>query len=555
MAFEKEKWWKEQVVYQIYPRSFNDTTGNGIGDLNGVIEKLDYVKSLGIDAIWLNPIYDSPCDDMGYDISDYRNILKEFGTISDFKKLLNEAHKRDIKIIMDLVVNHSSDEHSWFMEACKSKDSKYHDYYIFKDGKKGLPNNWDSYFGGSAWEYNAATDDYYLHLFSKKQPDLNWKNPELREEVKDIMKFWFDMGIDGFRMDVINFISKRHGFPDRDKNEELGRSYSFGPKFHDYMKEINKDVLLKYNCMTVGECPGTSVEQAIETVGYDRGELQTIFHFEAMNVDTGPNGEYYYPGTIDFKEFKDVFSRWHKGLYGKAWNSVYLMNHDQPRTVSRFGNDKKYRKESAKMLATFQLSMCGTPYIYQGEEIGMTNCHFEPEEFRDIQMINYFAEMTEKGHTKEELMPGLLYRGRDNSRTPMQWDKSKNGGFSNADETWIKMNPNYKNINVAESETDEDSILSYFREMIKVRKHNKVLVYGDYENLDPESLDTYTFRRFLADEEIIVVLNFTDKVIENSLINSFDDKSVLISNYPDIKLTEKGTLILRPYEAKIIRVK
>ena len=550
-----EVWWKELIVYQIYPRSYNDTTGTGVGDIKGITEKLDYVRSLGANAIWLNPVYDSPCDDMGYDISNYREILKDFGTLEDFKMLLDEAHKRDIRIIMDLVVNHSSDEHQWFVEACKSKDNPYHDYYMFKDAKNGLPNNWDSYFSGPTWDYNEATDEYYLHLFSKKQPDLNWENETVRKEVYDIMKFWLDMGVDGFRMDVINLISKKSGLPDRDLKDEIGKSYSYGPKFHEYIKEMKREVLQHYDCMTVGECPGTSVDAAIKTVGYDRNELQTIFHFEAMQIDLGPNGENFYPGKVNLKKFKEVNTRWHKALYGKAWNSIYFMNHDQPRTVSRFGDDKKYRKESAKMLATFQLSMCGTPYIYQGEEIGMTNCHFEPEEFRDIQMINYYAEMRKKGHTKEELMPGLLYRGRDNSRTPMQWKCSKNGGFSTADETWIKMNPNYKDINVAESENDKDSILNYFRKMIEVRKKNKALIYGDYEILDPDSENTYIFKRFLNDDEVIVALNFSGKEIKLDVVKKIKEKKVVISNYPDSKYDSMENLILRAYEAKIIRIK
>jgi oligo-1,6-glucosidase len=549
-----EKWWKELIVYQIYPRSYNDTTDTGVGDINGITEKLDYIKSLGVNAIWLNPVYKSPNDDMGYDISDYRDIMSEFGTLEDFKMLLTEAHKREIRIIMDLVVNHSSDEHQWFVEACKSNDNPYHDYYMFRDANNGIPNNWDSYFSGSTWEYNKPTNEYYLHLFSKKQPDLNWENETVRKEVYDIMKFWLDMGIDGFRMDVINLISKKVGLPDRDLSEEIGKSYSYGPRFHEFMKDMSKEVLSKYDAMTVGECPGTDVEDAIKTVGYDRDELQTVFHFEAMQVDMGPNGENFYPGKVDLRKFKEVNTHWHKALYGKAWNSIYFMNHDQPRTVSRFGNDTTYRKESAKMLATFQLSMCGTPYIYQGEEIGMTNCHFEPEEFRDIQMINYYAEMTEKGHSKEELMPGLLYRGRDNSRTPMQWENLKNGGFSTSDSTWIKMNPNYKEINVAECENDSDSILNYFRKMIEVRKNNKVLVYGDYEILDADSEDTYIFKRFLDNEEVIVALNFSDKEIVFDAVKDVKQKEVIISNYSDSRFSNDNSLVLRAFESKIIRI-
>ncbi|MCF7791083.1 MAG: alpha-glucosidase [Victivallales bacterium] len=551
---EEEKWWKELVVYQVYPRSFKDSSGNGIGDLKGITEKLDYIKSLGVNAVWLNPVYESPCDDMGYDISDYRNILRDLGTMDDFKILLNEAHKRNILIIMDLVVNHTSDEHEWFSEACKSRNNPYHDYYFFKDARNGIPNNWVSFFSGSAWDYNEPTDEYYLHIFSKKQPDLNWENEKVRREVYDIMKFWFEMGIDGFRMDVINLISKKPGLPDRDEDEDLAESYSFGPKFHDYMKEMNREVLSKYKCVTVGECPGTTVEQALDTVGYDRNELHMIFHFDAMPLDSGPNGEHFYPGKVDYQKFKQVFTKWHKALYGKGWNSIYLMNHDQPRAVSRFGNDGKYREETAKMLATFQLSMCGTPYIYQGEEIGMTNCHFEPEEFRDIQMINYYAEMTAKGYSKEELLPGLLYKGRDNSRTPMQWDRTKNGGFSNADNTWIKVNPNYEKINVDESENDPDSILNYFRKMIKARKNNKTLVYGDYDIIEPDNEKIYAYKRFTDNDELIVILNLTDGEVTFNSGYNLKSKAEIIGNYSGTKFNKKNEIQLRPYEAKIIRL-
>ncbi|MCP4180572.1 MAG: alpha-glucosidase [bacterium] len=548
-------WWKEAVVYQIYPRSFKDTTGSGVGDIKGITEKLDYISSLGADVIWLNPIYDSPCDDMGYDISDYRNILHEFGTMHDFEELLHEAHKRNLKIIMDLVVNHTSDQHKWFCEAKKSKDNKYNNYYIFSKGKDDkYPNNWCSIFGGPAWEYNKQTDEYFLHLYAKTQPDLNWDNPDLRKEIYSMMKFWMDKGIDGFRMDVINFISKKPGLPEKPDGVTSEEFYANGPNLHAYLKEMYKEVLSKYDCMTVGECPGVHCEDALKIVGDKQDELNMLFHFESMLVDLGPNGEFFYEGKINLPRFKKVLDKWHKALYNKGWNSIYLMNHDQPRSVSRFGNDKKYWSESAKMLATFQLSLCGTPYIYQGEEIGMTNCQFEPEEFRDIWMINYYKEMKDKGYQKDELLPGLLYRGRDNSRTPFQWDDSLNGGFSKSDQTWIKVNPNYTSINAASQENDRNSILNYFRKMINVRKQNKVLIYGDCTIIDAENKNIYAYKRFDKKSEVAIILNFSERSITFDKISDFGKAELIIGNYQFIKLLENG-IYLRPFEAVVIRIK
>ncbi|ACL69702.1 glycoside hydrolase family 13 protein [Halothermothrix orenii] len=563
MTKKEKSWWKEAVVYQVYPRSFNDTTGNGIGDLRGIIEKLDYIKDLGVDVIWLNPVYESPCDDMGYDISNYRKILPQFGTMEDFDLLLSEMHKRGLKLVMDLVVNHTSDEHRWFVESRKSKDNPYRDYYIWKKPKAdgSPPNNWVSYFGGSAWEYDEQTGEYYLHLFSKKQPDLNWENPKVREEVKDIMRFWLDKGVDGFRMDVIGFISKDPDFEDfptdNPSGKDLGDKYANGPRLHEFLQELHDDVLSHYDCMTVGECPGVSPEDALLIVGKDRRELQTLFQFEGMDIDYGKNGSRFSIGNWDVHGFKKVYTKWHKKLYGKAWNSIYLMNHDQPRAVSRFGDDKKYRKESAKMLATFLLSMWGTPYIYQGEEIGMTNCPFEGvEEFRDIEMINYYNEQISKGKTKEEIMPGLLYRGRDNSRTPIQWNDSRNAVFSDAEETWIKVNPNYTEINVEEAEKDPDSILHYFRRMIKTRKDNDVLIYGDYELVDEGNDDVYAYRRFLDNEEMLVLLNFTDKETSCDVSPyNLEDKELIISNYKGGQKVKGTEVTLRPYEARIYKIK
>ncbi|MCP4179362.1 MAG: alpha-glucosidase [bacterium] len=554
MNFEQKKWWKEEIVYQVYPRSFMDSNGDGIGDLKGIISKLDYIESLGITAVWLNPIYDSPNDDMGYDIRDYRKIMTEFGNMEDFDILLSGLHDRNIKLLMDLVVNHTSDEHMWFQEAVKSKDNPYHDYYIFKDAKDGLPNNWDSYFSGPAWKLNKTTGEYYLHLFTQKQPDLNWKNPKVRNEVYDLMKFWFDKGIDGFRMDVINVISKKEGLPDRDLTKEIGTCYKNGPKLHDYLREMNREVLTKYNCLTVGECSGARIEDALETVGYNRNELQTLFHFEAMLTDAAPDGNPFLKTEIDLLKLKEVFTRWHHDLYNKAWNSIYLMNHDQPRSVSRFGNDTEYRKESAKMLGTFQLSMCGTPYIYQGEEIGMTNCHFEPEEFRDVQAVNYRNAKLELGIKEENFMPDLLYKTRDNSRTPIQWNSGKNGGFSKADKTWIKLNPNYKDINISESEQDKDSILHYFRKMIKLRKNNPVLTYGDYELLDRDNKKIYAYKRFTENKSVLIILNFSKDNVTFTIPENINVAEPIIYNYPKKPNLNNNTVKIKPYEAVIYRL-
>ncbi len=552
----KKAWWKEAVVYQIYPISFKDSNNDGYGDLNGIMQKLDYLCDLGIDVVWLNPVYKSPNDDNGYDISDYRDIMKEFGTMEDWEKLLAAMHSKGIKLIMDLVVNHTSDEHPWFIESRKSKDNPYRDYYIWKEGKNGFePNNWKSHFEGSAWELDEKTGEYYLHLFSKKQPDLNWENEKVREEVFDIVKFWLDKGIDGFRMDVINMISKVEGLPsignDASSYVDGGKYFRNGPKVHEYIREMNEKVLSKYDIMTVGETPGVTPEDGLKYAGEDRHELSMIFQFEHVDIDVGPEG----PAVIkDWKltDLKKVMDKWQVELYEKGWNSLYLNNHDQPRMVSRFGDDGKYRVESAKMLGTFLHTLQGTPYIYQGEEIGMTNVHFPSiEDYRDISTVNAYKVAVSMGFPVEMIMPVVHYRSRDNARTPMQWDSSRNAGFSDAD-TWIKINPNYKEINVADAIEDENSIFHHYKKLISFRKNHPVVVYGKYTPLIPEDEKVYSYLRTGENEELLVILNFSSMNVPVSVpeytLNKFSD--LVISNYGYDK--NPGNMEdLKPYEARV----
>ncbi|MDD2973029.1 MAG: alpha-glucosidase, partial [Lachnospiraceae bacterium] len=461
----KKVWWKEAVIYQIYPRSFMDSNGDGIGDLKGITSKLDYLKELGIDVIWLSPCYKSPNDDNGYDISDYREIMDEFGTMEDYKELLQATHDRGIKLVMDLVVNHTSDEHQWFVESRQSKDNPYRDYYIWRDGKDGKePNNWTSFFSGSAWQYDETTDQYYLHMFSKKQPDLNWENEKVRNEVYDMMKYWLDMGCDGFRMDVCSLYSKTPGLPDgAPRSEVVGMEYvKDGPRIHEFFKEMNEKVLSKYDCMSVGETPDVTIEQALQYAANDGSELSMVFQFEQNNLDFGE--DQWSHREVPLPELKACFSKWQTELDGRAWNSLYWTNHDQPRTVSRRGNDKEYRKISQKMLYTMLMTMQGTPYIYQGEEIGMTNTQFDTiQDFDDVEIRNLWNERVIHGNADPEvLMEGIRYRARDNARTPMQWDDTENAGFSTG-KPWLKVNPNYTQINVKESLADEDSIFYYMQ--------------------------------------------------------------------------------------------
>lgn len=549
----KKTWWKESVVYQIYPRSFMDSDNDGIGDIKGITSKLDYLKNLGIDVIWLSPVFKSPNDDNGYDISDYEDIMDEFGTMSDFDELLSEAHNRGIKIIMDLVVNHSSDEHKWFVEARKSKDNPYRDYYIWRDGKDGsTPNNWDSIFSGSAWEYDEETNQYFLHLFSKKQPDLNWENENLRQAVYSMMKFWLDKGIDGFRMDVCNLFSKAEGLPDIGEEGPEG-IYMNGPKIHDYLHEMNKEVLSKYDIMTVGETPGVSPKHARDYVGEDRDELNMVFHFELMDL---PNAsDKFYKKPYKLTDIKNIFMKWYDGLENIGWNSLFMNNHDQPRMVSRFGNDSKYRIESAKMLATLIHTFKGTPYIYQGEEIGMTNiCFDDIKKYRDIETINYYNEKI-KNEDEKSLIERIKITSRDNARTPMQWDDSLNGGFSKST-PWIDVNPNYKQINVKESLEDSSSIFNYYKELIKLRHNNDTIVYGDVKLIYPENERIFAYTRNLEDKQLMVVLNFYENEIDFKVPDNIDINKleVILSNYSD-KVIENETIKLRPYEAIVYKVK
>lgn len=549
----KKTWWKESVVYQIYPRSFMDSDNDGIGDIKGITSKLDYLKNLGIDVIWLSPVFKSPNDDNGYDISDYEDIMDEFGTMSDFDELLSEAHNRGIKIIMDLVVNHSSDEHKWFVEARKSKDNPYRDYYIWRDGKDGsTPNNWDSIFSGSAWEYDEETNQYFLHLFSKKQPDLNWENENLRQAVYSMMKFWLDKGIDGFRMDVCNLFSKAEGLPDIGEEGPEG-IYMNGPKIHDYLHEMNKEVLSKYDIMTVGETPGVSPKHARDYVGEDRDELNMVFHFELMDL---PNAsDKFYKKPYKLTDIKNIFMKWYDGLENIGWNSLFMNNHDQPRMVSRFGNDSKYRIESAKMLATLIHTFKGTPYIYQGEEIGMTNiCFDDIKKYRDIETINYYNEKI-KNEDEKSLIERIKITSRDNARTPMQWDNNLNGGFSKAT-PWIDVNPNYKQINVKESLEDSNSIFNYYKELIKLRHNNDTIVYGDVKLIYPENESIFAYTRNLEDEQLMVVLNFYENEIDFKIPDNIDINKLetILSNYKD-KIIKNETIKLRPYEAIVYKVK
>lgn len=557
----ERKWWKEAVVYQIYPRSFKDNNGDGIGDLPGIIQKLDYLKKLGIGIIWLCPVYKSPNDDNGYDISDYQDIIDEFGTIEDMKELLAEIHRRDIKLIMDLVVNHTSDEHPWFIESCFSKDNPYRDFYIWRKGKNGSPpNNWGSIFGGSAWEYDEKTGEYYLHLFSKKQPDLNWENPRVREEIYKMIKWWLDKGIDGFRIDTANNFSKVPDLPDgkiiKGYKYANGSPYFLnGPHIHDYLQEMNKKVLSKYDIMTVGETPGTTPEIAAKYVNWDRHEFNMIFHFELMDLDHHPIIKW---ESREWKltELKRIFAKWHEGLKEKGWNSLYMNNHDQPRMVSRFGDDKKYHIESAKMLATLLHTLPGTPYIYQGEEFGMTNVAFDNiKDYRDIETLNFYREKTKEGLPKEKIMENIHQTSRDNARTPMQWDDSPNAGFT-AGTPWMKVNPNYIEINVAKDLKDPNSIFYHYQKLTQLRKENLIMAYGDYRLILEDNEHIYSYLRSLGQERLLIILNFfADQTIFNLSANiNYQEKKLLISNYHIEEKEDIKRIYLRPYEARVYKL-
>lgn len=554
----EKRWWKESVVYQIYPRSFCDSNGDGIGDLNGITGKLDYLKELGIDVIWLSPVYKSPNDDNGYDISDYQAIMDEFGTMEDFDRMLATAHEKGIKIMMDLVVNHTSDEHKWFIESRKSTDNPYRDYYIWRPAKEdgSLPNNWGSCFSGPAWEYDKTTDMYFLHLFSKKQPDLNWDNPAVRQDVFDMMNWWLKKGVDGFRMDVISLISKEPGLPDKEPGINGYATFNVsanGPHVHEYLQEMRQKALNNADTITVGECSGVTLEEAKKYARSDEKELNMVFQFEHMDVDSDEKAGKWTTRKMDLRDLKKILTRWQKGLQDIAWNSLYWENHDQPRSVSRFGNDSdKYREISAKMLATCIHMMQGTPYVYQGEELGMTNCPFNTlDNFRDLESINAFHELTEQGKmTEEDMMAAIGYKGRDNARTPMQWDDSAYAGFSTAN-PWIMVNPNYTKINAKDQINREDSVFKYYQKLIKLRHESELIVYGTYDLILDDDKDIYAYIRTLGDEKLIVYCNFSENTREVELPEEFTNGKVLISNYIDAKVNHKITL--RPYEAIVIQ--
>lgn len=552
-----EKWWKNAVVYQIYPRSFKDSNGDGIGDLEGIYEKLDYLAELGIDVIWMSPVYKSPNDDNGYDISDYQDIMDDFGTMDDFDRVLKKAHSLNIKIMMDLVVNHTSDEHKWFIESKKSKDNPYHDYYMWADPDKNgnPPNRWESCFSGSAWEYVESVGQFYLHSFSRKQPDLNWDNPKVREEVFKMMTWWCDKGIDGFRMDVISMISKYPGLPDGPENGNgyTGNTSCDGPNIHKYLREMNKKVLSKYRLITVGECPGVNAEQAKKYANIDGSELDMIFQFEHVSGSAlKPCHHGKWDGeAMTMPELRANFTKWQKDLEGCAWNSLFLSNHDQPRCVSRFGNDsEQYRELSAKMLATMTHFQKGTPYVYQGEELGMTNAYMENiADYRDIESLNAYKELTTKENIPAKTVMGYIKAvGRDNARTPMQWDASDNGGFTSGT-PWLQVNKNYKTINAAAQVNDPDSVFAYYKKLIALRHTNEVMVNGVYDILIPDHPQIYAYTRTLGDKQLLVLCNDSDT---NAAIPAeiqekiHAAKNILIQNYKD---TDESTL--RPYEAVV----
>lgn len=551
---ENKNWWKEAVIYQIYPRSFKDSNGDGIGDIEGIIEKLDYLQELGISAVWLCPVNKSPNDDNGYDISDYYDIMDEFGIMTDFENLINEMHKRDIKLIMDLVVNHSSDEHFWFKESKKSKDNYYRDFYYWRDSKMGRePNDWQSFFSGSAWEYDNTTEQYYLHLFSKKQPDLNWENPKVREEIQKIVKFWLDKGVDGFRLDAINFIAKDKDMPSIGD----GIGYKCGmqhfanlPKVHEYLFELNQKVIKNYDVMTVGETSAITVEEGIKYSSEKSKELSMVFHFDHMGLEYIEDVKWK-TRAINPKEFKEVMSKWQNGFAEEGWNSIYLGNHDQSRIVSRFGNDKEYRLESAKMLATILMTQKGTPYIYQGDEIAMTNfCSKNIVDYDDVGTKGMYKEMKVAGMAEDEIMDFVAKTSRDNARTPMQWNGYKNSGFT-AGTPWLKVNENHKLINVDKSLQDKKSVLNYYKKLIRVRKEHPVFVYGNYGDIESAD-EIYAYTRELYDEKLLVVINLTNNSCKFNFPISINatEMNILVSNYEEHDI-RSDVMDLKEYEACI----
>ena len=556
-----EHWWQKSVVYQIYPRSFMDSNGDGIGDLQGIISKLDYLRNLGVDVIWLSPFYASPNADNGYDISDYQKIMEEFGTMEDFDELLKEAHQRNLKIIIDMVVNHSSDEHEWFKKS-KAGIEPYRNYYIWRKGVDGKePNNWRSNFSGSAWTYSEERQEYYLHLFHKKQPELNWQCAELRNEIYRMMNWWLDKGVDGFRLDVINYIGKNPEFPDGVIGKDgLGDFVPYAvnlPISHDYIKEMNSQVWHnREGILTVGETPFASTDDAVQYSCLDNTELNMVFQFEHMDLDNAEDGSKWSDRRIPLLELKRNFSNWQRKLYGKAWNSLYWCNHDQPRVVSRLGNDTDtWWNKSAKMLATCLHFMQGTPYVYQGEELGMTNYPFSDiRDFRDVESINAYHEYTETLHVDSDKMISYLRnKSRDNARTPMQWDETDEAGFTTG-VPWMPVNPNYKRINAAAQIGDEDSVYNYYRKLISLRKEHPIIVNGDFELVGEDDADVFVYLRHWKDQILWVACNFTDRmqkiVSPSSNHAEYRKWHVICDNYsPSGDAFEKDQIELQPYEA------
>lgn len=530
-------WWQKAVVYQIYPRSFQDSNGDGIGDIPGIISRLDYLQLLGITAIWLSPVYKSPNDDNGYDISDYEDIMDEFGSMADMEELIQEANKRDIKIVMDLVVNHTSDEHAWFVEAKKGKENPYRDYYVWRDPVNGdVPNDLHSTFSGSAWEYDEASGQYYLHLFSKKQPDLNWENKKVRQEVYDMMNFWLEKGIGGFRMDVIDLIGK---LPDQSITGN-------GPMLHTYLQEMNQATFGSQDVMTVGETWGATPEIAKLYSDPTRNELSMVFQFEHIGLDQQEGKDKWDLKPLSIGQLKQVLSKWQTSLGHEGWNSLFWNNHDLPRIVSRWGNDKEYRVESAKMFAILLHMMKGTPYIYQGEEIGMTNCPISTiDEVDDIESINMYNERLGQGYTKEAIIESINAKGRDNARTPMQWDNSANAGFTTGT-PWLHVNPNYPEINVEQSLADEDSVFYTYKKLIELRKEHAIVVWGEYELIEETEEEVFAYYREFSGEKWLVVANFSESKQTFTLEEEIGE--VLVHNY-HTSLPKSGEVSLKPYEA------
>ena len=552
-SLQEKNWWKEGIVYQIYPRSYKDTSGNGVGDLRGIIQKLDYIKSLGVTMVWLNPIYESPNDDNGYDISDYRAIMKEFGTMEDFDELLEGLHQRGMKFIMDVVVNHSSDEHEWFKQSRSSRDNPFRDYYHWWPAEKGKPNHRWSFFdeNSDAWKYDQQTDSYYLHYFSQKQPDLNWENTKVRQEVYDIMKFWAEKGVDGFRLDAFQYVSKDITFPPFPEGYDVDvpsviEYHGMGPHIHSYLKEMNEQVLSKYDVFAVSEGVGSTLQDAHDLVDKDRNELQMAYHFEATDMVT----------TLEkctLAQFKESFTKWDKSFAEKGWIAIYLSNHDQSRFINRYGSDKPAFKDySAKLLNTFILSMRGTPYTYYGDELGMTNIGFTKiEQYKDIAAINGYKKAATDGEDLDLYLQKLNLLSRDNGRTPMQWDATKNAGFSN-ETPWLPVHENHSTVNVLDQENDQNSVLNHFRKMVALRKDNLLLVYGNYAIIQDDHPTIYAYSRTLEDQQMIILLNFSELESSISLPNFDHNKEVLINNYNELSIDE-NTITLKPYQAVVLK--